>query len=184
MNDIDLARLRNDLNLKDKALAGRLSLDASAKGKDILKPEGFDGAGRMVIEQGRIWKIDLLQGLGQFLFIPDFTNIVFKEGYTDFTMAAGDVIFENIDLRSSKMNLTGAGKISLKGNVHFILFPEFNPQFVASSDSLRRITTQFLGERGLVIEVAGPIKKPSYSMKPVFLSPIKTIEDFFKALRN
>ena len=80
------------------------------------------------------------------------------------------------------MTLAGGGKISLDGKLDFIFFPQFNKDFVGTSDDFKKHITNFLGESGLVLEITGKVKDPKYKMKPVAFSPIKKIEGFFKDL--
>lgn len=182
VNDVDLAQIRKQLNLKDKKLAGKLSCQAYIKSNALSTLSKLAGNGIIQIKEGNIWEISFLEGLGEFLFIPDFAKIQFEEGYSEVFFEEEDIIFENLELNSSKMDLSGAGRISLDGNIHFMFFPEFNDDFISSSEGLKKITTEFLGKRGLVIEVKGPLNDPSYEMKPLFLSPLDKIKDFFDEL--
>ncbi|MBN2120831.1 MAG: hypothetical protein JW734_07245 [Candidatus Omnitrophica bacterium] len=184
VNDLELSLLKEQFDLKQEKLAGKLSLEGSVKSNGVFKLKDSQGSGRVVIKDGFIWQISFLEGLGEFLFIPEFDDIKFEECYSDMHLKDGNIIFENLALHSWKMDLNGGGKISSDRKVHFIFFPEFNPKLVAASEGLRKITTKFLGDAGLVIEVQGAFDKPDYSMKPVFISSQKKIRDFFKDLRQ
>jgi len=181
-NDIDIAQIVKELKLKEQDYSGKLSLEAYLKNLDIIKWEKLDGQGKVWIKDGNIWEIDFLEGMGEFLFIPEFKKIRFSEGYSNLFFKERDIIFDDIELTSAAMTLAGGGKISLDGELNFILFPQFDKKFVDSSEGFKKHITNFLGEKGLVLEIKGKVKDPQYNMKPAFLSPLKRIEGFFKNL--
>ena len=185
---INLAKIRPHLKIKDrkvkKRLSGNLSLQAYVENTGISQWDKLNGQGKIIIKKGNIWELDFLRGLGEFLFIPEFEDIRFEEGYSDLVFKEDKVFFENLELISPEMNINGAGSISLKGDLNFELYPVFNPLLVSSSEGLKKITTQFLGKSGLIIEIKGTVKKPSYNVKPAFLTPIKNIKKFLKELLN
>lgn len=180
-NDIDIEGLKKQLNLK-KNYSGKLSFAANIKIPKTLGLSGLEGKGEISIVQGNIWQIDFLKGLGEFLFIPDFEGIVFKDGSSDIFFKNNNVIFENIQLSSLQMKLEGGGKISYHGNLSFLLFPQFNNNLINASEGLKKYLTAILGNNALAIEVTGNTKKPKYKIKPLFLTPLKGIETFFKDL--
>jgi len=182
-NDIDIDKALSRLGLKKK-YSGILSSEIALENNDFSKTRNLEGQGKISIKDGNIWQIDFLKGLGEFLFIPEFEDIMFSEGYSDMKLKENSVIFENMQLSSSQMILEGAGKISLDGDIEFMLFPNFNEQFVDSSEGFKKYLTKFLGKSGLVIEVKGKLNEPDYKMKPIFLSPLKKIKDFFENLVN
>ena len=181
-NDIDIAQVVKELKSKEQKYSGKLSLEAYLKNIDIDKWEKLDGQGKIWIKEGDIWEIDFLEGMGEFLFIPEFKAIQFSEGFSNLFFKKKDIIFDDIQLTSEAMTLAGGGKISLDGKLDFMLFPQFNEDFVGSSDDFKKHITTFLGESGLVLEITGDVKDPKYNMKPVVFSPIKRIEGFFKNL--
>jgi hypothetical protein len=182
LNDIDLEKIRKELNLKNKKLSGKLSADLYLENNNLKNWESWNGEGTVYIKEGNLWEINLFRGIGEFLFIPNFENIKFEEGGSDLIFRGEEIIFQNLELKSQKMNLLGGGKISLQGNIEFLLFPEFNPSLVFSSKGLKKIITRFLGKGGLCVEIKGTFKKPEYKIKPVFLTPLKNIKKFFEEL--
>ena len=181
-NDIDIAQIVRDLELKENKYSGKLSLEAYLKSFDLPKGEKMDGQGKVWIKEGNVWEIDFLEGMGEFLFIPEFRSIEFTEGYSNLMFKGNDVIFDDLELTSDAMLLGGAGKISLKGDIDFMFFPKFNKEFVDSSEGFKKHITNLFGDRGLVLEITGKVKDPKYKMKPVFLSPLGRIKSFFEEL--
>jgi hypothetical protein len=183
-NDIDLHSLKEQLKLKSKNLSGKLSLEARLENNSLSDVTNPTGQGKIVVKEGNIWEINFLKGLGEFLFIPDFEDIQVKEGYSDFALKNDTVIFENLELNAPQMDLKGGGKISHGGTIHFMLFPQFNPDLIAASEGLKKITTSVLGKSGLLIEIEGSLKEPTYTVKPLFLSPMEKIKNFFRELQS
>ena len=185
-NDLDLKSIIESLKLNNKKLTGKLSLEIylETDTKDPLNK--LSGQGKISIKDGNIWEINLLKGLGELLFISDFYDIQFKNGASDLIFKDNNIIFENINLKSLQMDLEGGGKISTNGDVHFMLFPRFNPNVISAHQGLKSITTNILDKTGLLIEVKGDIKNPKYSMKSLLFSPNKLLEikNFFRKLLN
>ncbi|MDP2923412.1 MAG: hypothetical protein Q8O30_06815 [Candidatus Omnitrophota bacterium] len=182
INDLDLAELKKDLKLKDTNLAGILSLETSLENDSLSQWNKLNGGGKISIKEGNIWEINFLKGLGQFLFIPEFNTIVFEEGYSDLIFKGENVVFENIELKSYKMALRGKGRISLKGDMNFILISEFNPNLVSSSESLKKTITNILGKNSLAIELDGTLQKPNYKIKPVFFSNLEGVKNLLEEI--
>lgn len=185
-NDVDLSELNKQLKWEGKKLAGKLSLEAYLENNGLKEWEKLDGYGKIELKEGNIWELNFLTGFGEYLFIPDFAEIPFKEGYSDLLFKADKVIFENLRLHSFQMDLEGAGTITRSGNIHFMLLPQFNPDLIAASEGLRKITTHFLGKSGLLIEIQGTLAKPTYTTKPLLFSPltIQKINNFFRNLEK
>ncbi|MDD5194949.1 MAG: AsmA-like C-terminal region-containing protein [Candidatus Omnitrophica bacterium] len=181
-NDVDLSRLGEQLKLKNKNLSGKLSLEGEAKNNSLSDFHALTGQGKVIIKEGNIWEINFLKGLGNLLFIPDFEEIQFKEGSSDFVFKNSTIIFDNLKLHALEMDLEGAGKITFDGNIHFMLIPRFNPDLISVSEGLKKITTSVLGKSGLLIEIEGTLKEPRYQMKPLILSPWQKIKEFFREL--
>lgn len=183
-NDINLAVLREELKLKNSSLSGILSMDVNLENSSLTSFDKMEGSGKISIHNGNIWEINFLKGMGEFLFIPEFEEIKFQEGYSDLTFKGENVVFENIELKSLEMTLTGKGRISLKGDLNFILISEFNSDLVAASQGLKKFFTNILGQASLAIELKGTIKHPVYDVKPVIFSDLqgfkKILDDIFK----
>ena len=184
INDLDLAILREQLKLKNSSLSGTLTLDANFENNSLGSFDKLDGSGKVSIHEGNIWEINFLKGMGEFLFIPEFEEIKFEEGYSDLIFKGENIVFENIELKAPQMGLKGKGRISLRGDLNFLLVSEFNPALVSSSQGLKKFFTNILGQTSLAIELKGTVKKPSYEVKPVIFSDLeglkKILGDIFK----
>ncbi|MDD4954615.1 MAG: AsmA-like C-terminal region-containing protein [Candidatus Omnitrophica bacterium] len=188
ITDLDLEVLRKELKLKNSSLSGILSMDLNFENASLSSFDKMDGSGKVSIHKGNIWEINFLKGMGEFLFIPEFEEIAFEEGYSDLTLKGENIVFENIELKAPEMTLKGKGRLSLKGDLNFLLISEFNPNLVSASQGLKKFFTNILGQTSLAIELKGTVKKPSYDVKPVIFSDLegfkKVFEDIFKTKSN
>ncbi len=182
LKDIYIEEATKNLNLNKKAYAGKLSLKALVKNINLNSLEEMRGQGNISIGQGNIWQIDFLKGLGRFLSIPDFEEITFGDGYTDFTLSGDKIHFQNLKLTSQQMDITGAGTLSTKGELDFLLYPEFNQDLIDSSEGLQKYIGTFFKKSGLAIRITGTTKKPQYKVKPLIIEPLKEIKGIFEEL--
>jgi len=182
-SNIDIAQTMHELNVKGKKPRGKLSLEANLRNLDLFKWQNLLGEGKILISEGDIYQINFLKGLGKFLSIPGFENIVFKRAYSDLFFEGGDIFFENFQLNATQMNIEGKGKITTMGNIDFMLFPQFSQELIDSSKGLQKYLTAFLGEGAFSVSISGTIKSPVYtthiSLIPA-LDKIGDIKDIFK----
>jgi hypothetical protein len=181
-NEVDLAVLAKQLKLNNSSLGGILSLEANLENDDFTSLDKLTGSGKVSIREGNIWEINFLKGMGEFLFIPEFEQIKFEDGYSDLVFKGENVGFENIELKSFQMNLRGKGRISLKGDLNFMLVSEFNPDLISSSQTLKGFFTNVLSKTSLTIEVKGTVKNPTYKVQPVIFSDLEGFKKIFEGI--
>jgi len=180
--EIDLALARKSLALKNRKLSGKLSLKAKGENPHPKDINYINATGAVMIEDGNIWEMNFLKGLGEFLFIPDFENIIFSKGFAEFTIKNKTISISNLELDSPQMQMAGEGDITFAGKLNLLFYPDFNPNLISASAGLRKIFTDAVGKTGLTIEVKGTVQKPRYKFKSILLSPINSIKDLFKGL--
>jgi len=180
--EIDLVLLKKVLALRNKKLSGKLSFKIQGENRQPKDMDSINATGAAMVEDGNIWEMSFMKGLGEFLFIPDFENIIFSRGFTEFTIKNKTIFISNLQLESPQMSLAGEGNITFAGNLDFMLYPDFNPYLISASEGLRKIFTNVAGKTGLTIEIKGTIDKPRYKFKSILLSPINSIKDLFKGL--
>lgn len=181
-DEVDLAILAKQLDLKSKNLSGTLSVGANFENNSLIKWDKLDGTGKISIKEGNIWEINFLKGLGQFLFIPEFEEIKFDDGEADLIFKGDNIVFENIELKSLQMTLKGKGRLSLEGDLNFLLVSEFNPNLVSSSGGLQKVFTSVLGQTALTIELGGTVKKTTYKVQPIIFSDINSFKKIFEGI--
>lgn len=182
VNGIDIAQAMNELDLAGKKLRGKLSLEANLISIDLFKWKNLRGEGKILISEGDIYQINFLKGLGKFLSIPDFENIVFKKAYSDLLFENEEIFFENFQLNATQMNIEGKGKITTVGDIDFLLLPQFDQELIDSSKGLQKYLTAFLGGGIFSVSITGTIENPVYttniSIIPA-LDKIENIKDIF-----
>ncbi len=155
-----------------------LKLDTEAKKTDIagiiqaeVKLNGFrgdtsrlGGAGKILINKGRLWELNLFKGLGKIIFISDFANIVFKEGSADFMLENKYITSDNIILKSDLADLTGVCKIGLDGTIESSIDVEILNEFIPLSGTFKDVATAIVGKSGKfgTIKITGTLKEPKY----------------------
>jgi len=183
VNNVDIAQITNDLNIKGEKPQGKLFLETNLTSLDFFKWQNLRGEGKILINGGNIYQINFLKGLGKVLSILNFEDIVFTEASSDLFFEGQDIFFENFQLNSDQMNIGGKGGITTLGNLDFLIFPEFSEELINSSKSLQKYITALLGEAGFSVNIGGTLKKPTYtpniSIIPS-LEKLKGIEDVFK----
>ena len=174
LQEVNLSDLTKNTGLKDKEVSGFLSLSFLANGP-LKNFEEAQGSGSIMIKEGRIWQMSLLEGLGQFLFIPEYKNIVFTEASGDFILRDKRISSEYFELKSEPITFLCTGWLDLDGRLNLDIASQFNDAAIAQSESFKKVTTQFLAKTGdlLNIQVTGTVKEPQYTIRS---SPINIIK--------
>ncbi|MDD4909517.1 MAG: AsmA family protein [Candidatus Omnitrophica bacterium] len=173
----DISLLENDFpKLKGKDYAGTLnaSLSLNGRGADMAQ---LQGDGIVSIIEGKIWELNLLKGLGNFIFVPAFQNIVFSEGGASFILRDGFVRTEDLALSSDSLHLQGKGSIGFDSSLDFTLEAIMSEGLLKETGDIRKITTAIFGGPGITIKISGTVKEPKYSLKSAVMDPIKNIKN-------
>ena len=180
LEEIDLKKFAKSLSKKPLKYQGKINAQILLQASNFKDIYSYKGEGRAEIKEGLIWELNLFKKLGQFLFVPEFKNIVFAEGYMEFIFEKGKLFIDELELKSSLMKLHGQGKISLDKKVNFIFFPEVNSDFLKKSKDIRKITSLILGKGGFSIEVEGDWDNPEYKIHPTIFTPFRKFKEIFK----
>jgi hypothetical protein len=175
---VKIEKLKLDTPVKDKDLAGTLQAHVKLNGfsNDISR---LNGTGNILILDGKLWQLNLFQGLGSLLFAKDFANIVFNEGSCGFIVQDKYVFSDDLKLKSNITNLSGAVKIGFDSSIDASINVEVIDEMVPLSGTLKDITTAIIGQGGRfgVIKISGTLKQPKYKFKPA-------VSDIIKGLKN
>ncbi len=177
---VDLGQLKSDTGLKDKDISGILNIEANLVG-NFKEGASLKGSGNLVIENGKLWKINLLKGLGELFLISDYEKIVFKEARAGFNIENKGISTEDLQLISDQLKLDCQGSLGFDGSLNFIAYAQVNKELIRESSDLRKFTAAILGELGnaVSIKIGGTIQKPKYHLVPIPLDLIKRVKDFF-----
>jgi|GEM_PF-3055069 len=187
LKDLELNDLKNDTPAKDKILYGACFLNVSVEG-NIQDSNSARGAGSLLIKKGNLWEFNPLKGLGNFLLIPRFTNIVFTNAQGNFTIEDGFLKTDDFELLGPEMGLIAEGKMSFKGDLDFLV----NTQIIQSGpketpeqeDTARSEIAQVVSKKGSLtgIKISGTTKEPKYKIQPIAENILQKFSDIFSSL--
>lgn len=168
-NDVKLSKLKNDTEFKDKDVSGDIKLVAKVEGA-WNNADSISGVGRLSIARGKLWQLNLFQGLGVLIFTSDFSDIVFDEGSCDFRLK--DKIFstENFNLKSDILKLYGSGRIGFDKTVSASLKTELDKEIINPGTKKDFASAV---EKYTFVDVSGNLANPKYVVKPNVTDIIK-----------
>ena len=178
VSDINLQKLKNDTPSKNKNIAGILfgELKANSFLGDLSK---LDGAGSFTIKDGKLWELNLLQGLGKLLFAKDLGSIELSECFCEFLIKDKSVYTDKLQLKGNIANLTGPLRIGFDGSLVGSLDVDILSELVPMTGTLKDLSTAFIGQAGKfgVIKLSGTLKDPKYNFKLATTNIIQGITD-------
>lgn len=177
INDIKIEKLKLDTPFKDKDSSGTIRAIAKVNGflKDISR---LSGAGKIQIENGKLWELNLFKGLGKLLFSKDFTDIVFSDGYCEFFIKDKAIFTDKLILKSSLVNLEGRGKIGFDSTLDASLNVQMSDE-LAPTGSVKDIAAAIMGQAGrfATIKLSGTLQKPEYQHHFTPVDVLKGLKD-------
>lgn len=177
MEGVKIEKLKLDTPMKNKDIAGIV--------KGQVKINGFStdlnrlsGAGRVLINEGKLWELNLFKGLGVLLFSRDFNSIIFSEAACDFIIQDKSVFTENLILKSNLSNIKGMVKLGFDSSIEATLDVEVS-EGAPATGTLKDVTTAIISQAGKFgqIRVTGTLKEPKYKFKPAVVDIIKSLKD-------
>ena len=178
INDIKIEKLKLDTPFKDKDSSGTIRAIAKVNGflKDISK---LSGAGKIQIENGKLWELNLFKGLGKLLFSKDFTDIVFSDGYCEFFIKDKAIFTDKLMLKSSLVNLEGSGKIGFDSALDCSLNVQMSDELAPAAGSVKDIAAAIMGQAGrfATIKLSGTLQKPEYQYRFTPVDVLKGLKD-------
>jgi len=177
---VKLEKLKLDTASKNKNISGTLQA--------VLKLNGFSGdlnrlsgAGSFSVKEGRLWELNLLQGMGKLLFAKDLGSIELSECACVFLVQNNLVYTDNLKLKSNVAELSGPLKIGFNGSLEGALEVDILSEMVPLSGTLKDVTTAIMGKVGKfgVIKLSGTLHEPKYGFKPAVTNIIKGLADVF-----
>lgn len=180
INDVDIAELKNDTNLKNKNISGTLQAQTSLQGsaKDIKN--SLNGDGKIKLEDGNLWQMELFKGIGELLVIPQFQKIVFKEAYGDFLIANNKITTDNFMLESDPVNILFEGNLDFSGNINFDVTTQLAEGLIKDATDFKGILNTILAQstNAVTVKLTGTFQKPQYKIIPIPAKIIKKAKDF------
>jgi len=178
---LDLERLKVDTPLRGRTFFGTLSVNVSAQGAfgDLT---GITGGGHLTIINGNIWEFNPLRGLGSFLFIPQFSNIVFTTAEGDYYLREGYVETNNLTLKGNELQLLIEGKMGFGGDLDALVYTQV-PVGPADKIEVLDAANKALARTGITaIKIAGTVKEPKYQLQTIGGNILKKVTDLFSGV--
>lgn len=183
-----------NLNIKDTKIE-KLKLDTPAKGKDISgtvqaqsKLNGFvkdmskfNGSGEISINNGRLWELNLFQGLGKAIFAKEFERVVFTEGYCGFTIRDQYLFSNALRLKSDTIELNGTAKIGLDGSIDSTIKICPLGQTMPFNNDISKIAQALIGTVDNVgtINITGTLTQAKYKYQAPVVDIINDLKNSF-----
>ncbi len=161
---VKLEKLKQAFDFKDKDVSGDIKIYANVNSflEDFSR---ISAIGKISIAKGRLWQLNLFQGLGVLIFTSDFNDIVFDEGSCDFKI--NDKVFSTSDLalNSDLLKLYGSLNIGFDKSVSGSLKSELGDE--AMSPGFKKNIASAIGKYTF-IELSGTVTDPKYKIRPSF----------------
>ncbi|MDD5042190.1 MAG: AsmA family protein [Candidatus Omnitrophica bacterium] len=171
---IDLEKLKMDTASRSKKISGVLNGKMKLNGFSN-DPDKLSGAGDFSVKGGRLWELNLLQGIGKLLFAKDLGSIELSECSCAFLVKDKAVRTDNLNLKGNVAELSGPIKIGFDGSLEGALDVHILSEMVPLSGTLKDVTTALMGKVGKfgVIKLSGSLSEPKYSFSPVVTNILK-----------
>ncbi|NQU18774.1 DUF748 domain-containing protein, partial [bacterium] len=108
--DVDLSKLKRDTPTKDKTFKGSLAATVILSG-ELTSLQELKSKGEFLIKDGFLWEFNPLKKLGDFLFIPKYEALIFKEAKGAFNIYDKKISTDNLILSSDVIILSCAGNM-------------------------------------------------------------------------
>jgi hypothetical protein len=181
---LKIEKLKMDTPAKAKNIAGTIQARIKLSGF-VNDLEKLSGAGKILVTDGKLWELDLFQGLGSLLFTHDFSRILFSQGSCDFIVKDKYVFTDNLSLKSNLSDIAGSVKIGFDSSLNASLSVQVNED-IPLSGTLKDVTTAIMGSSGRfgVIRITGTLQKPKYDFKAAVTDILKGLTDAFLKKRK
>ncbi len=176
LKNINIKQAILDSQIKDKNFSGILNGDVSVKGQaDNLK--SMKGGGALSIKDGNLWEFNPLKGLGNFLFIPRFSNITFTNANGDLYIQDGYVSTDNFELMGPELGLMVEGRITFDGTLDLLINTQIPLTGKEENQKIEEAVTT--ASNMTAIKITGTVKEPKYKLQPIGENIIRKFGEIF-----
>ncbi len=181
IREVKIEKLKLDTPAKNRNIAGTVQAQIKINGLGEDFASTLRGTGNIRVTKGKLWQLDLFKGIGELLFVGDYVNIVFSEGYCDFSIQDETIFTDNLQLKSNLVNLAGPVRIgfdnSINASIDVSAIGKTAP--AAGTFKFKDVLSALIGQVGKmgVIKISGTLQKPEYKFEVAVI-------DIFKKLRD
>lgn len=162
IKDVMLEKLKIDTGFRDKDISGSIRIQAKVDGLSNSL-SSLTGSGKLAINNGKLWQLNLFRGLGVLLFTSDFSEVLFKRASASFIVKDKAVLTDGFWLKSDLIDMYGSARIGFDNSINASLKAEITDEALESG--ARKNITTAIGKYTL-IDVKGTLKEPKYTLKP------------------
>ena len=176
LRNINIKQAILDSQIKDKNFSGILNGDVSVKGQagDL---KSMKGGGTLSIKDGNLWEFNPLKGLGNFLFIPRFSNITFTNANGDLYIQDGYVSTDNFELMGPELGLMVEGRITFDGTLDLLINTQIPISGKEEDQKIEEAVTT--ASNMTAIKITGTVKEPKYKLQPIGENIIRKFGEIF-----
>ncbi len=183
-NNVDLASLTRDLELKQKDIRGRLTLQTKMNGF-LKSQETYRGDGAADIRNGYLWKTDLFKQMGSLPFIKviGMDDVVFTDLSSTFQIHDKKIWTDNLNLASSGVNLSLKGTIGFDQSLDLLMDIRYSADILRGAQDVGGFVPAVIQEAEEFIsqyKIKGTLGQPKYEKIPLPIGSVigKKISNF------
>lgn len=187
---VDLNRLVEEIGSDDtvQKSQGKLKGYVHLQGA-VGRTETIGGAGRVVLEEGRMEQYPLLQSIGMVLQIDELTRLELTRARLDFWVNDGRVHIDDLALESPNLSLTAEGESRFDGKLSLSAGLVVNPRISRRLPGWIDANFQAIEgseNRKIVFGISGTLERPETDLMRVMVGERleKQAMDLYKAFRS
>lgn len=175
-DNVDIAKLKLDVPIEDENLRGIIFFTAILSGQ-MDSIQDFKAQGEILIQDGYLWGFNPLKKLGDFLFIPKYETLVFREASGSFSIADKKIALKDVVLNSDALLLSCEGTIDFMGNLDIDLTPKAVTDMTENLDEFEKFFVGIFSESGglVTIKVTGTTKNPKFQKSIIAMQVIDKV---------
>lgn len=164
LQGVKIEKVKLDTSAKDKDISGILSARGQLNGS-ISDAGALNGFGTILINEGKLWQLNLFKGIGPFIFSKDFANIVFSQAGCSFNVQDKAVVSNDILMKSNIVDLDGNARVGFDSSLDAALNVHVLDESVPLTGTIKDLTTAIIGQAVKFgsIRITGTLKEPRYN---------------------
>lgn len=156
----NLKRIKTDRDFSGK-LNAKLNMRANLQNfLETLEAKGF-----AYVKEANFWALNLFSGLAEYLSIPNYHKIVFKQAEGNFIIQDKYIYIMNSSLEAEGVKVSCQGKIGFNGRPNLMLYANISEDLIKEVLNFKEATS-LLNVGVSKIHIFGSLKTPQYEFVP------------------
>ncbi len=179
IREVKIEKLKLDTPAKDRDVAGTIQAQIEINGLWQDLASTLRGAGNIMVTKGKLWQLNLFKGIGELIFARDYANVVFSEGYCDFSVQDKTVFTDNLQLKSNLIDLSGPVRIGFDNSIEASINVNIIGETAPDTGTFKDVISGIIGQAGRfgVVKISGTLKKPNYKFDVAVIDILKKLKD-------